>query len=428
MKCSNCGASLSGNETFCPRCMTRLPARPPDDTPEASAPRPKRQRLRLQPVLKRQVLARALDGAPDAHAPRPKRRRVKLQPILVGLVTIVALGLVVGVGMNLASAQAPDPLRDARRLYALHRDADAVAALEDAVTQEPGAGDTHLLLGRALLRLEMYDEAAEAFAYAIHDSDLPSAYLGLGQAAFHLGRDELAEDNLREAVARMPRSSAAHATLGALYFQQGRLDDAQVHLKETMQLDPDDAWAQAYLGRTYLQLGNPAAAIPELKQALKGNPKDVAPYLALAQAYAATGQHGQAATSFLQVLRRQPGNLKALTGYSTALLALNEEKTARAALERALDEAELAQQAQQAAVVAGWLEYANEQYAKAQDWFAAALTFDPRSAAAHNGLGWVALRMDDCNAANAAFEAALALQPKGWNGAQTPQAGLEACQ
>jgi len=297
-------------------------------------------------------------------------------------VTVVALGLVVGVGMNLASAQAPDSLRDARRLYALHRDADAVAALEEAVAREPGAGDTHLLLGRALLRLEMYDEAAEAFAHAIHDSDIPSAYLGLGQAAFHMGQDEAdqnpsAEDNLREAVTRMPRSSTAHATLGVLYFQQGRLDDAQVHLKETMQLDPDDAWAQGYLGQTYLQLGNPEAAIPELRQALKGNPDDVASYLALAQAYAATGQPGQAATSFLQVLRRQPGNLEALTGYSTALLALNEEKKARATLERALEEAKLAEQAQQAAVVAGWLEYTNEQYAKAHDWFAAALTFDP---------------------------------------------------
>ena len=429
MKCPNCGAPLSGDETFCPQCMTRLPARPIDAAPDAHAPRQKRRWLkrRADRIDLTYDDTHKVSGAPDARAPRQKRRRPRRRSLLVGLLVVVALGLIVGVLMTIVPTRQPDPLREARRLYALHRDTDAVAALERAIAQGPGTGDAYLLLGRAYLRLGLYEEAAEPFAHALHDSNLSGAALGLGQAAFHLGQDEMAEDNLTDAVARMPRSGAAHATLGALYYRQGRSTDAQAQLTEALQLDPGDAWARAYLGRTYLQLGDAAAAIPELEEALQAEPSDVECRLDLARAYAATGQHGQAAASFRQVLRRRPADLKAWTGYSAALLALDQTRKAQAALESALDDADLAEQARRAAVVAGWLHYGNEQYAAARDWFAAALTFDPQSAAAHNGLGWATLQIDGCDAARAAFEEALALQPKGWPGTQTPQAGLEAC-
>lgn len=131
--------------------------------------------------------------------------------------------------------------------------------------------------------------------------------------------------------------------------------------------------------------------------------------------------------NFQRVLRDRPRDPEALLGYSEALLALDQPDEAQAALESALNEAGLAERGRRAAIVAGWLHYGSGHYTEARDWFTAALVFDPQSIAAYNGLGWAALQLDDCDAARGAFQEALALQPEGWTGTQTPQAGLEAC-
>ena len=406
-QCPTCGAPISGDETFCPQCMARLPAQPTEATPDAQAPRLRRCRLKWL------------------------RRR----PWLVGLLVVAVLGLGAGAAIFLKPTRPQEPLREARRLYALHRETEAIAALERVIAQEPGTMDAHLLLGYAHLRLGDYEEAADSFTHALaRDPGLSSAQLGLGQAAFYLGWDDVAEDHLSTAVNRMPNSSAAHAYLGVLYYRQDRLTDAQTHLSQALQSDPGNIWARAHLGQTYLQLGNPEAAIPELERALQAAPdadidhRSVDIRLALARAYAATGQVERAKACFGRVLRQHPANLKALLGYSETLLALERTKEAQTAAESALENTDLTEQARQAAVIAGWLRYRSEHYDEARDWFAAAVVFDPQSAAAHNGLGWAGLRMEDWDAARAAFEEALELQPEGWTGRETPQAGLEACQ
>jgi len=406
-QCPTCGAPISGDETFCPQCMARLPAQP-------------------------------MEVTPDAHAPRLRRRRLKWlrrHPFLASLLIVALLGLGAGAAILLMPSRSQEPLREAQRLYALHRETEAIAALEHVIAQEPDAMDAHLLLGYAHLRLGEYEEAANSFTHALaRNPGLSSAQLGLGQAAFYLGWEEVAEENLGEAASRMPNSSAAHAYLGVLYYGQDRLTDARTHLSQALQSDPGNIWARAHLGQTYLQLNNPEAAILELEQALQAKPEDaddqvsVDSRLALARAYAATDQLEQAKACFGRVLRQHPANLKALLGYSETLLALEHAEEAQTAVESAMDDTDLTDQARQAAVVAGWLRYKSEHYDEARDWFAAALVFDSQSAAAHNGLGWAALRSEDCDTARAAFEEALELQPEGWAGEETPQAGLEACQ
>jgi tetratricopeptide (TPR) repeat protein len=309
-----------------------------------------------------------------------------------------------------------------------------VVALKEAIAQEPDIADAYLLLGHAYLRLQQHSEAADSFALALaRDHTLPGAYLGLGQAAFNLGWYETAEDNLAEALARMPSSAAAHAYLGALRYHQGRADESLNHLEQALQLDPGDTWARAYLGRTYLELGDAPAAVSELEQALQFSAGDADSHLALAKAYVATGQFEQATASFRRVLRRRPIDADSghpaeyLLGYSEALLALKRTEEAQATLENALNATDLAELAQQAALIAGWLDYEDGRYAQARDWFAAGLAFAPQSADAQNGIGWATLQMDDCDTARDAFEKALALQPDGWTGTQTPQAGRDSC-
>ncbi len=75
---------------------------------------------------------------------------------------------------------------------------------------------------------------------------------------------------LKQVVARDPRSGAAHLALGQAYLASGSIDlvsEAKAELQQALDLDSGLIWARFYLAKIYLDLGRADKARAELERA-----------------------------------------------------------------------------------------------------------------------------------------------------------------
>jgi|GEM_PF-3429655 len=110
--------------------------------------------------------------------------------------------------------------------------AEAVRGLSRAVEMEPERASARVALGSALLRLQRYEEAREAFACAAAlDGRSEPALTGLAMSLHGLGSLGRAERHARKAVEIEPTSLRAHYVLGSVLAAKGAVAQALVHLE-----------------------------------------------------------------------------------------------------------------------------------------------------------------------------------------------------
>ncbi len=120
-------------------------------------------------------------------------------------------------------------------------EARAVPHLRAVADLLPGNAELRVELGRALLSLERWDEAARAFREALGvRSDLDPAWDGLGVALTAQGHMTEAEDVLRQGIQLVPRSSLLHEHLGDVLFADGRFNAALTAYQRAALLGPAD--------------------------------------------------------------------------------------------------------------------------------------------------------------------------------------------
>lgn len=100
--------------------------------------------------------------------------------------------------------------------------------------------------------------------------------MAAGQAALDANALAVAEQNLRAAVSREPKSAQAQFALGNTLVRQGKLAEAEAAYKAAIAADPNMVAARANLGVAYYQLGQLAKAADEFTAVLKVNPNDPA--------------------------------------------------------------------------------------------------------------------------------------------------------
>lgn len=104
---------------------------------------------------------------------------------------------------------------------------EAVRALEDAITADPGLLAAHRSLGDALFALKRMPEAITAYRKAIEiDPANPDPYFKLGQSLLALGELTEAEDEMRRYVRLRPADPTGYEALGRiliLHERQGEL-------------------------------------------------------------------------------------------------------------------------------------------------------------------------------------------------------------
>jgi tetratricopeptide (TPR) repeat protein len=130
-----------------------------------------------------------------------------------------------------------------------------VASLRDPAqpqqlgARDPNVPDWHGNLGNVLLTLGRPDEAADAYAIAIHLSPSNAGFLNnLGAVRRAQGRFPEAESAYLKALELDPTRADSHNNLGNLYGAMGRTEQSFKHYCEALVRDPklypasQDAW------------------------------------------------------------------------------------------------------------------------------------------------------------------------------------------
>ena len=194
------------------------------------------------------------------------------------------------------------------------------ACAEEIKQQIQLGGSIELLLGKTLLALGNYEQAADAFASALNPQSenleatyrLVRTYQGLAQQCFveleklfpdswrlHQLRGEAhrlreaegeAIKEYRQAVRLKPDEAELHEALGDLYLSNSRYQEARTELGKALDLDPTRAQTLFLMGRLHLLRRETENAVLFLKKALQYDPSLLNARASLGTAYVRLGQ------------------------------------------------------------------------------------------------------------------------------------------
>jgi len=164
--------------------------------------------------------------------------------------------------------------QEAQKLVARRDVAGAVKRLERAVELAPQFAIAWNHLGTIAYQTGNFARAEECFRTALEAE--PGAYeplVNLGGALLsELKLDEALKYNLYAVLAR-PNDALANSQLGLTYFHVGRLDLAEKYLKEAVRLDPGHfSHPQLALAEIHLRRGQRALAADDLEDFVRRHP------------------------------------------------------------------------------------------------------------------------------------------------------------
>ncbi|MBX3014516.1 MAG: tetratricopeptide repeat protein [Caldilineaceae bacterium] len=188
-------------------------------------------------------------------------------------------------------------------------------------------------------------------------------------------RFDMAEKELRQALAVDPDQFAAHAWLSLTLMEMRRLDEAVVEAEQAVHLAPDHPYGYSVLSRVLLQQNQFPRAEKAIAEAIRLNPQEADYFALLATIFSSQQQWAKALAAAEQGLALDAehigcGNLRAM-----ALNKLGRRQESVGALD-------------------------------------AALYRDPENALTHANQGWIALEQNDHQRAMTHFREALRLNPE----------------
>ena len=190
--------------------------------------------------------------------------------------------------------------------------AEAIPYLEEIHSLLPRETKIAYALGMAYAQTRATAKARDAFARVFHVAPgSAAAYLLNGQMMNRLELEDLAQDELREALRRDPRLPEAHYVLGQIAIFRSRFDEALVLMREELAINPAHAMALYRMGDIYSQQQQWPEAIDALQQSIWINPFFSGPYILLGKAYTKTGQPGAAEDMLRHAIEYDPNNKSA---------------------------------------------------------------------------------------------------------------------
>ncbi len=183
------------------------------------------------------------------------------------------------------------------------RSADAIPALERAVSQDPGHAEAQFRLGLA--------------------------YRDAGRRADAVGA-------LSEAVRLRPEHGDALAALGVLLAEEGRAGEALPYFQKAAELAPGDPRAQLHVAMALASSGRVEASLPHFQEAVRLQPADADTRLAFGQALFAAGRFDESIAQYEAAARSAADPLDALTLTAQAHAAAGRRAEAVVSLQKAL--------------------------------------------------------------------------------------------
>jgi tetratricopeptide (TPR) repeat protein len=266
----------------------------------------------------------------------------------------------------------------------------ALAEFREALRLDQGMDPARIALGRVLISLQKYSEAAPVVLdYTRHQPKDAQGFYALGQAYQGLKRVDAAVDALERAAVLDPRDASIRVDLGTLMASTGQTNAAIPQLEAAERLNPSDISTHNELAKLLEQTGNQEGARGERAKlvALKSESDKesaIARFNEKAGEYLTAGNAKAAAESYGKALQLSPRDAKLHYNLSLALDRLGDFPAERKELARAVElNPNLAVAQNQLGLVA----LRGGQQAEAEQRFKKTLAIDPSFAEAQSNLG-----------------------------------------
>ncbi len=187
------------------------------------------------------------------------------------------------------------------------RPGDALKLYDQAIAGAPEYPRAHLNRGNALMALQAFDAAIEAFETAFRiDPTLAGAQYNLGNAFARLQRYEEASSAYQKALSLRPGFVDAEVALGSALDELGKLEDAVLHYRRALQAQPGLAPVYGNLGAVLLKQRRFAEALSAFQRAQELDPGLTHLYYRLGIAYEGLGQADAAIDAYQKMVQRHP--------------------------------------------------------------------------------------------------------------------------
>ena len=303
--------------------------------------------------------------------------------------------------------------RLARAQLALARPADAVASARKATELDDKFGEGFAVLGVAIVAENpktWSDAIAQAQQGAFLDPDNPIVQGAVGKIFEANGQLEQAANAYRKALAADPAFGPARFALIQAELNRGNRDAAIAEAKKITSTGMSNADIERLIGEDAVRREDYSGAIPFLEKATKGLPGNPDGWALLGRAYHANRRYDEAAEAYGKAVELAPQNANYRTTYGLILGLAGE-------LEKGLAELQKVTSAPGYKDAVGWvnLGWIYRNINKAPESIAAyqkALALDPKQEQAALGLGWAYQYTKEYDKAIAAYEQAMKIDPK----------------
>jgi tetratricopeptide (TPR) repeat protein len=194
-------------------------------------------------------------------------------------------------------------------LYVAQHLAEAIPYLEKTRVWAPDNLELLYVLGNSYVQTRQADPARDVFARLFKvPPDSAAAHLLTAQMMVRLDFEELAEAELKKAVAKDPRLPQAHFLLAQAALFRSRFDEATALMQQELDINPGNSMALYRLGEVYTRQGKWDDAIAALQKSLWINPAFSGPYILLGKAYTKKGQPEAAEGMLRRAVQYDPNN------------------------------------------------------------------------------------------------------------------------
>ncbi len=289
--------------------------------------------------------------------------------------------------------------------------AEAADALQRAERQEPHKTDALLLRAKALIHLSRFEEAEQSLReyLSVHPESPQAAYL----LAYVLFRRDLPTQSLQEytSAARLQKPSADDFKIVGLdYVLLGDYPDAIRWLERSVAEAPNQAEAAYYLGRAYYVQNVFEKAIAAFKQALNLDPSYLKAENNLGLAFEATNQPDKAEIAYRKAIQMgETTGQRSDQPYINLAELISHGKQQSEALGLLNSAEQIGGKSERAEEVRGKILFSEDKLGEAEAAFRAALALDPKSGSLHYQLARVLAREGKTSAAENEFAQTKAL-------------------
>jgi len=191
--------------------------------------------------------------------------------------------------------------------------------------------------GLACHQAGRFEEAEAVYQAVLSEEPANAEALHLlGLLASHQGRQELAVERIREAIALNPLEPFYHNNLGNVLQALGRFSEAVVCYQDALRLAPDYVEAHSNLGPALDALGRHLEAVAACQEAVRLKPDYTEAYMNLGNALAKLGRHEEAEAAYRRAIRLRPLYPEAHSNLGNAVLEQGRLEEAAQCYEQAL--------------------------------------------------------------------------------------------